>query len=178
MLHTDVTFEAADVAQEVLWKIWRHAGEYDATKAGVSTWVGVLTRRLAIDRLELEAQDSVASLSGTLPLTDAAGQGTLDIEAEANLGTLVRYLPADLSAAGEGSVSLSGSVTGTLRTLAPNLLLTIDHGLILSQRFEPGLSNLMLRTRIADGVIAVEQLSAAWGAADSLGTLTQSAPAP
>lgn len=43
--------DAADVAQEVLWKVWRHAGEYDPAKASVSTWVGVLTRRLAIDRL-------------------------------------------------------------------------------------------------------------------------------
>jgi len=43
--------DAADVAQEVLWKVWRHAGEYDRSKASVSTWVGVLTRRLAIDRL-------------------------------------------------------------------------------------------------------------------------------
>ncbi len=43
--------DAADVAQEVLWKIWRHAGEYDRSKAGVGTWLGVLTRRLAIDRL-------------------------------------------------------------------------------------------------------------------------------
>jgi RNA polymerase sigma-70 factor, ECF subfamily len=43
--------DAADVAQEVLWKVWRHAGEYDPAKAGVSTWLGVLTRRLAIDRL-------------------------------------------------------------------------------------------------------------------------------
>jgi RNA polymerase sigma-70 factor (ECF subfamily) len=43
--------DAADVAQEVLWKVWRHAGEYDPAKASVSTWVGVLARRLAIDRL-------------------------------------------------------------------------------------------------------------------------------
>lgn len=43
--------DAADVAQEVLWKIWRHAGAYDPSKASVSTWIGVLTRRLAIDRL-------------------------------------------------------------------------------------------------------------------------------
>ncbi|HKH47839.1 MAG TPA: sigma-70 family RNA polymerase sigma factor [Thermoanaerobaculia bacterium] len=43
--------DAADVAQEVLWKVWRHAGEYDPAKASVSTWIGVMTRRLAIDRL-------------------------------------------------------------------------------------------------------------------------------
>jgi len=43
--------DAADVVQEVLWKVWRHAGDYDPAKAGVSTWIGVLTRRLAIDRL-------------------------------------------------------------------------------------------------------------------------------
>jgi len=43
--------DAADVAQEVLWKVWRHAGGYDPDKASVSTWIGVMTRRLAIDRL-------------------------------------------------------------------------------------------------------------------------------
>jgi RNA polymerase sigma-70 factor (ECF subfamily) len=43
--------DAADVAQEILWKIWRHAGEYDPARASVGTWAGVMTRRLAIDRL-------------------------------------------------------------------------------------------------------------------------------
>jgi len=43
--------DAEDVAQETLWKVWRRAGEYDAARAGVATWLTVLTRRAAIDRL-------------------------------------------------------------------------------------------------------------------------------
>ena len=43
--------DAADVAQEILWKIWRHAGGYDPARASVGTWAGVMARRLAIDRL-------------------------------------------------------------------------------------------------------------------------------
>jgi RNA polymerase sigma-70 factor (ECF subfamily) len=43
--------EAQDIAQEVLWKVWRRAGEYDPARSAVSTWLTVLTRRAAIDRL-------------------------------------------------------------------------------------------------------------------------------
>lgn len=43
--------DAEDVAQEVLWKIWRHARRYDPRRASVATWLMVMTRRSAIDRL-------------------------------------------------------------------------------------------------------------------------------
>jgi RNA polymerase sigma-70 factor (ECF subfamily) len=43
--------EAEDIAQEVLWKVWRRAGEYDPARASAGTWLTVLTRRAAIDRL-------------------------------------------------------------------------------------------------------------------------------
>ena len=62
--------DAADVAQEVLWKIWRHAGDYDPAKAGVSTWVGVLTRRLAIDRLR-QRQRRLRLIEEQTPVSEA-----------------------------------------------------------------------------------------------------------
>jgi RNA polymerase sigma-70 factor (ECF subfamily) len=43
--------DAEDVAQEVLWKVWRRAAEYDSSRAAAGTWLTILTRRAAIDRL-------------------------------------------------------------------------------------------------------------------------------
>jgi RNA polymerase sigma-70 factor (ECF subfamily) len=62
--------DAADVAQEVLWKVWRHASDYDPAKAGVSTWVGVLTRRLAIDRLR-QRQRRLRLIEEQTPVSEA-----------------------------------------------------------------------------------------------------------
>jgi RNA polymerase sigma-70 factor (ECF subfamily) len=42
---------AEDVAQEAFERAWRHAATYDARRASVGTWLGTITRRLAIDRL-------------------------------------------------------------------------------------------------------------------------------
>jgi len=42
---------AEDVAQEAFERAWRHAATYDVRRASVGTWLGTITRRLAIDRL-------------------------------------------------------------------------------------------------------------------------------
>lgn len=43
--------EAQDVLQEVYLQVWRNAARYDAAKASPITWLAVLTRNKAIDRL-------------------------------------------------------------------------------------------------------------------------------
>ncbi|MGH9360547.1 MAG: RNA polymerase sigma factor [Thermoanaerobaculia bacterium] len=43
--------DAEEVAQEILCKVWRHACHYDPRRARVATWLRVMTRRCAIDRL-------------------------------------------------------------------------------------------------------------------------------
>lgn len=43
--------EAEDVHQEVLCKVWQHAGSYDPRQGTVATWLLVVARRTAIDRL-------------------------------------------------------------------------------------------------------------------------------
>lgn len=40
---------AEDVAQEAFTRAWRHAGVYDPRRASVATWLGSITRNLAID---------------------------------------------------------------------------------------------------------------------------------
>lgn len=45
------THDAEEVVQEVFLQIWRQAGQYDPSRATVSTWLILITRRKAIDRL-------------------------------------------------------------------------------------------------------------------------------
>ncbi|MEA2604000.1 MAG: hypothetical protein QOF89_4992 [Acidobacteriota bacterium] len=43
--------EAEEVLQEVFLHVWNHAGRYDATRSSVSTWLILIGRSRAIDRL-------------------------------------------------------------------------------------------------------------------------------
>jgi RNA polymerase sigma-70 factor, ECF subfamily len=49
-------FDAEEVVQDAFWKVWQHAGEYDPRQAKVSTWLKVINRRCAIDRLRYRAK--------------------------------------------------------------------------------------------------------------------------
>ena len=43
--------EVEDAVQEVFVRLWRTAGRYDSSRAALSTWVVLLTRRYLVDRL-------------------------------------------------------------------------------------------------------------------------------
>ena len=58
--------EAEEALQDVYLTVWRNAGRYDAAKASPITWLAVVARNRAIDRLRLRRLP-------TAPLDDAAG---------------------------------------------------------------------------------------------------------
>jgi RNA polymerase sigma-70 factor (ECF subfamily) len=43
--------DAEEVVQEVFLHLWRQAGRYDPTRSSLSTWLALVTRSRAIDRL-------------------------------------------------------------------------------------------------------------------------------
>jgi len=45
---------AAEVAQDVFVRAWRHASSFDPRRGSVITWLLAITRNLAIDRLRVE----------------------------------------------------------------------------------------------------------------------------
>jgi RNA polymerase sigma-70 factor (ECF subfamily) len=64
--------EAQDVLQEVYVLVWQKAGRFDPTKASAITWLAVLTRNKAIDRLrrpriDREAIDAAADVEDDSP---------------------------------------------------------------------------------------------------------------
>jgi len=59
VLHGDAA-GAEDVAQEAFVRAWRHAGNYDARRGSVATWLLTITRNLAIDALRVRRVDPVS----------------------------------------------------------------------------------------------------------------------
>ena len=121
--------------------------------------------RLTIEGLEVDASGSTLTVKGELPLTDRAGEGELAVDLHGNIGTLTHYLPPDTPVAGDGELTLTGTLKGTLKAIDPDLALTIKNGLVLSRYLEPGFSNVQLQAKVADGQATIENLTGNWGAA-------------
>ncbi len=137
-------------------------------------------QRLSIDHLEVTAGDSSLVVKGEVPLSAPGEAGNLDIDAHTNLAMLCQLLPADINVTGDGIVTLTGSVGGTPKSIVPNLLVTIEDGMLTSPQFPPGASNIQLRARMADGAVAIERLSSRWGNAtfEASGTIPLEALPP
>lgn len=121
--------------------------------------------RLRIESLQVEASGSTLTVKGELPLTDRAGEGELGVDLQGNIATLTQYLPPDTPVAGDGELTLTGTLKGTLKALDPDLALTIKNGLVLSRYLEPGFSNVQLQAKVHDGEATIENLTGNWGAA-------------
>jgi outer membrane protein assembly factor BamA/autotransporter translocation and assembly factor TamB len=126
--------------------------------------------RLTVDKVEVVASDASLTITGNLPLTDKAAPGEIDVNLRGNLATVAQYLPPETNIAADGTVELTGSLRGTLKRIDPDLMLTVDNGLILSPTLEPGFSNITLRARVENGETDIEQLTANWGTASLEGS--------
>lgn len=51
LAHAADAADAEEVLQEVFLHVWNHAGRYDSARSSVSTWLTLITRSRAIDRL-------------------------------------------------------------------------------------------------------------------------------
>jgi hypothetical protein len=89
-------------------------------------------QRLGIEELELTARDSSLKVTGDLPLTARATAGEATIDARANLATLTAYLPRDAAISGEGTATVAGTLRGTLDSIAPDLVVTVENGAVSS----------------------------------------------
>ncbi|MDB5526718.1 MAG: polymerase sigma-70 factor, subfamily [Rhizobium sp.] len=52
--------ESEDLIQEAMLNMWKKAGSFDATKAGVSTWIFTIARNCGIDRRRRRAWSAIA----------------------------------------------------------------------------------------------------------------------
>jgi outer membrane protein assembly complex protein YaeT len=121
--------------------------------------------RVAIEQLRVVAQDSTVDVRGELPLNERGAPGVVNVDARGNLATLARYAPAGANVSGAGELRLTGTIRGNVRAIDPDLTVTIADGMVVTPEIAPGVSNLNLRARVANGEATIEQLSANWGEA-------------
>jgi RNA polymerase sigma-70 factor (ECF subfamily) len=67
--------DAEDVVEETFWQVWRKAGGYDSSRSAGSSWLMMIARSRALDRLRMRRRraDWTAAPATVIALTDLAG---------------------------------------------------------------------------------------------------------
>ena len=94
---TGSTQAAEEVAQEAMVKAWRSAAAYDARRGSVSTWLGAITRNVAIDALRARrlppVDPDVLTASGLAAADADPGDAAIDAEQARALRAAIAELP-------------------------------------------------------------------------------------
>ena len=99
--------EAEDVVEETFWQAWRTAGRYDGKRSAGSTWVMMIARSRALDRLRSRRRraDWIAAPATASLLLDQAGSTSqvpgieLETDLRAELASALEALPPEQRAA-------------------------------------------------------------------------------
>jgi len=93
--------ESEDLIQETMFNLWRKAGSFDATKAGVSTWVFTIARNCGIDRRRRTLRTAAAPVEEDTEQADpdpSAEERIIVREDEAAVRAALGRLPAEQAA--------------------------------------------------------------------------------
>lgn len=91
--------EAEDILQETLLQVWRQAARYDPERASVGTWLVLLARSRAIDRIRARAvrsrtEEEVAQTPAVKLETEVAVGAVLTGERQQRIRAALAELPA------------------------------------------------------------------------------------
>jgi RNA polymerase sigma-70 factor, ECF subfamily len=96
--------EAEDVVEETFWQVWRTAARYDVTRSACATWIMLIARSRALDRLRAQRRraewTSAPSTAGALlelstsAETDATSHGE-SVEQATLLAAAIGALPPE-----------------------------------------------------------------------------------
>lgn len=98
--------DAEEAVQETFVRVWRSAGQYDSSRAGVASWVLSITRNLCIDEIRRRRRrvPEMPTLEGALEV--ASGDRT-DLEAEREIiGAQVREALGSLTSEQRSAIEL------------------------------------------------------------------------
>jgi RNA polymerase sigma-70 factor (ECF subfamily) len=98
--------DAEEAVQETFVRVWRSAGQYDSSRAGVGSWVLSITRNLCIDEIRRRRRrvPELPTLDGAL---EVASHERTDLEAERKvIGEQVREALGTLTSEQRSAIEL------------------------------------------------------------------------
>lgn len=98
--------DAEEAVQETFVRVWRSAGQYDSSRAGVASWVLSITRNLCIDEIRRRRRrvPELPTLDGAL---EVASHERTDLEAEREIvGAQVRQALTELTSEQRSAIEL------------------------------------------------------------------------
>jgi RNA polymerase sigma-70 factor, ECF subfamily len=101
--------DAEDVMEETFWQVWRNAGGYDSSRSAGSSWLMMIARSRALDRLRMRRRraDWTAAPATVIALTDLAGSALSEVpgsglewaDQQSQLASALNALPPEQRAA-------------------------------------------------------------------------------
>ncbi|MBI4907949.1 MAG: outer membrane protein assembly factor BamA [Acidobacteria bacterium] len=128
------------------------------------------SQRLTIEKATVLAAASRLSLSGTLPLEESAGAGAINVDAKLNLTDLAPYIPTEKPLVARGPATLTGTISGNLKRIDPNIALTLEQGYL--GLTNPPIYNATIRAEVSNGVLKLSNFSGDFGPASFTATGT------
>lgn len=86
---------AEELTQDVMFTVWRRAGQYDAAKSGPLTWLFVIARNRRIDWLRRERAAVLYEFEETEDSAPPADQQVIGAERESRIRAALGDLPGD-----------------------------------------------------------------------------------
>lgn len=119
---------------------------------------------LTIDRAILTAGDSRLAVTGTLPLDAQSGRaGTITLDANVDLPSVARYLPKEQQITLQGRADIKGEIRGNLKSIDPNLTLSLQNGYVTTAKLSPPIYNATLNATLNNGALQLERVTFDWG---------------
>ncbi len=119
---------------------------------------------LTIERAALTAGDSRLAVAGTLPLNAQSGRtGAVTVDANVDLPSVARYLPQEQQITLQGRADIKGEIRGNLKSIDPNLAITLQNGYFTTAKLSPPIYNATLNAQLRDGALTLDRATFDWG---------------
>ncbi len=109
--------------------------------------------------------DTTVQVGGSMPLTAAAGSGTLEVKAAIDPGTLLSLMPEQRVIEASGRLSLEAVIRGSLEHLEPQGRLDFTGGSLTLRGLKQPVAGISLATQLEAGALRIDKATAQFGSA-------------
>ena len=127
--------------------------------------LGYANRTLRAQPGAILIDDSRLQFSGALPLDDDMAPGTLQVEGDLNLETLVALIPSEQPIVAQGRLKLDATLEGSLDEVEPTLNAVVSGAAFYTAGIYSPLLETSAVLRLAEGILRLDSLTANWAGA-------------